>query len=294
MAKGRKVISTVAALTIAASLAPTVNAKNYYKDEDGNKIYEDHIVDNNGNVLYDGYYIDEDGNAIIVEKMPTIYDDYDYDYDYDYDNNYYNRYNDSNTHINIDISDPEVYNRYLKDHKKHCNDYQCKHNRADIINHGQNGYNNNYDNNYNYNDYNKNNNLENKYLYTVVKTQDGVTKYAYSPVANVADYGIYGWTLNSIYNENDLELNSVFYEEINTFNNDYRWDGRIVNMINNSHNMYVWVYYTNEGPKYCVSPVKFPSNSDFVYNSDYNINDVTEALKTNTAAAKDLYYTRTR
>ena len=39
MAKGRKVISTVAALTIAASLAPTVNAKNYYKDEDGNKIY---------------------------------------------------------------------------------------------------------------------------------------------------------------------------------------------------------------------------------------------------------------
>ena len=92
MAKGRKVISTVAALTIAASLAPTVNAKNYYKDEDGNKIYEDHIVDNNGNVLYDGYYIDDDGNAIIVEKMPTIYDDYDYDYDYDYDNNYYIRW----------------------------------------------------------------------------------------------------------------------------------------------------------------------------------------------------------
>ncbi len=103
-------------------------------------------------------------------------------------------------------------------------------------------------------------------------------------------------SLLDIFNEiaNDLELNSVFYEEINTFNNDYRWDGRIVNMINNSHNMYVWVYYTNEGPKYCVSPVKFPSNSDFVYNSDYNINDVTEALKTNTAAAKDLYYTRTR
>ena len=287
MSKKRKVVSAVAALSLAATMAPSVNAAKsnyhttkysssygqYYTDDYGNKVYDDFIIDQNGQKHYD-YQLDNKDNAIINYDCFNSYEDY-------------KRY--ENTHLNVEIADDDVFNRVVTAHRENCNDYRCRMGYEQfIVNHGQNQINNSVNNNWNQNQVPTTNNK----LYTVVKTQNGVTKYAYSPVENVANYGIYGWNLNSTYNENDLDLNSVFYEEINTFGNDFRWNYDVVNTINNTHNLYVWSYNMNGETKYCVSPNKYPQNNEFTYNSDFNINDVNVELKTSYKAMIEKAYIR--
>lgn len=300
MNKKKKLISALTALTLLTSSTTSALAASsryhnsqytastgvFYVDDNGFKVMDDYVIDPNNRKIYGGYSFDYRDNVILNNPIYENYNNYDNYYNEYRD--YYNNYNDYNNYnkehvVNVDISDPEVYARYMQAHRETCNDYYCRYN---------NQYPQNYNNANNYDYYNTNqNNYEDTQFYVLVKTENGITKYAYSPVADISEYGIYGWALNSIYNENDFDLNSVFFEEINTFGNDYRWNSDIVNKINNIHNLFIWRYETYEGTKYCVSKVRIPQNPDFVFNSEFNINDI-GVLKTSYAVMNQMAYNR--
>ena len=360
MSLKRKVISAVTAVSLsagAAAIAPSVyainsgnhtvrlddNGQTYYKDNNGNTVYDEYVLDKWGNIVYDcffdsgrnaliglhkennkyydqygnrissSYVYDRFGNKVGISTLFDNYDNYKYNnsnyqiynpnvvyntnpnYNYNYDPNYnYNcnpnsGYYNGNDYVNVDIDDPNILNRYLE-----MRDGQLYYGNTRVDNHGA-AYNNgmpqqHWDPNVpqmppygapingQYNPIQNPIVNENYYvtpLYTLVKTQWGKTVYAYSPVADVySAYGISGWRLNSIYNENDYALNSVFYEEVNSFGNDIRTNPYTVDRINNATNLYIWRYQSMEGTKYCVSTVKDPIYPGFVYNSTFNINDL--------------------
>ena len=303
----KKVVNKIAATALAVSMMPSAYAATsnyhstrkdntgeyYYVDSYGNKVYDSYIIDSQGRVLYDGYYFDERDNVIIDENQ--------YYYNYDAGKEQYLNY--LNYHLNIDIP-MEYLPNFLAAHTQNCDDYQCK---AGYEKYFKNEVYNQIPNttypstpsitNPNYTNENTDN-----IFYTMVKIQNGITKYAYSNTKTLAQYGLFGWEFNSVYNFNDYTLNSVFYEEIYTFGNDYRWNYDIVNKINNNTNLYIWRYQNEFGEtKYCVSTIQNPtlvnqqlvtkSFAKFYYNSNFNINDVAVELKTVSSAINDIGYT---
>lgn len=212
------------------------------------------------------------------------YDEYDPYYN-EYNPNYgeyYNNYNLDN-HINVDIQDPAILQRYLADHAKNCTDYDCAaRGHYDFY---QNYYPednsnyypdyNQYEDNYVPNDQYDNQNYEGV-LYTLVKyTADGNAVYAYSGTQDVSIYGFSGWQVNSVYNSNDYSLNSVFYEEKYRFGNNFDWNDQLVDLINQTSGLYIWRYYEGENAKYCISSRIFPESERYEFNSKFSvINDL--------------------
>ncbi len=212
------------------------------------------------------------------------YDEYDPYYNEYYNNNNYNLDN----HINVDIQDPAILQRYLADHAKNCTDYDCAaRGHYDYLQEYYPSYYPEYNPNYypeynpnyypNYNQYEDNYVSDDQYdnqnyegvLYTLVKyTADGNAVYAYSGTQDVAKYGFSGWQLNSLYNSNDYSLNSVFYEEKYRFGNNFDWNEQIVNLINQTSGLYIWRYYDGD-VHYCVSPNMLPNSDRYEFNSKY-------------------------
>ena len=335
------ILAGMGTMTVSARYAQTKNGYTYYSDL--NSTY----VDKYGNIIYNGqgylmtpskerlyeksnYYFDADGNAVIFNYPKSNvnnnynsftnsyggfttednYPNYYYNQNY-YDSNYYdsNYYYNPNEHINVDISDPQVYQRYLNAHKANCTDQNCivnNHNNYMSQFYTDNNPNytdsydyNNYPNNWNQqNDYNNYNNANGYYnnqniyqepvyevrkLYTLLKYDKyGNKVYAYAADTDVSKYGFSGWVLNSEYNANDYALNSVFYEEKHHFGNNYDWNAELVEFIKQTSGLYIWMYQNNLGEtKYCISPIKDPNTSAFVYNSPFDPkNDVISELKT--------------
>ena len=203
------------------------------------------------------------------------YDEYDPYYE-----GYYNDYNVDN-HINVDIQDPAILQRYLADHAKNCTDYDCT-----VRGHYDFYHNSNFNPNY-YPEYNPNyNQFEDNYvpdvqydnqnyegvLYTLVKyTADGNAVYAYSATQDVAKYGFSGWQVNSLYNSNDYSLNSVFYEEKYRFGNNFDWNDQLIDLINRTSGLYIWTYSVDGNARYCVSPNRIPQSERFAFNSTFSV-----------------------
>ena len=329
MKKGirKKVLSVATATSVLfgiATMNATANAYNSRFSTDG-PYYQD-----NGFTTEDYYnrYNNYPNNYYDYNNYNNYsnYNNYN-NYNNDYNNGYNNGYNyNQDEHINVDINDPVVLERYLQAHKANCTDYECQRDNhvkymTELVN-GQ--YNNNgnyyYDNNYNnnvnpnynypqeYPNYNPNqqynnwntptyipeNNYQNvtpaqqqpiyevQKLYTFVKYDAyGNKVYAYGANSDLNKYGFTGWILNSEYNANDYNLNSVFYEEKYHFGNNFDWNSSLVEFIKQTSGLYVWTYKNQWGEtKYCLSPIKMPNNNTFVYNSDFNpVNDLSE-LKT--------------
>ncbi len=309
----RKVISVVTALSMSGTMGATMasaansftNTQGYtyvegkatvYTDVYGNTVYngKGYILDSYGHRLSESssYYLDYDGNAIITNQQ---HQHYDYGYDnYDQYGNYNNNYN-PNAHVNVDILDPNVLQRYLQAHQANCQNPACIQNNHQNYLDNLYGYDNNYNYDYNnYPQYNDNNQFydygyENNQLYTLVKYKNnGEAIYAYSATDNVRQFGFEGWNVNSIYNENDYNLNSVFYEEAHTFGNNFYWNDNIMNRIMANSGLYVLKYQSYNGEKYCLSPIK--NVPGFEYNSNFNpYNDLSD-LKT----AESVQYSNTR
>lgn len=220
------------------------------------------------------------------------YDEYDpYYNEYDpYYGEYYNNYN-LDDHINVDIQDPAILQRYLADHAKNCTDYDCAaRGHYDYLQEYYPSYYPEYNPNYypeynpNYNQYEDNYISDDQYdnqnyegvLYTLVKyTADGSAVYAYSGTQDVAKYGFSGWQLNSLYNSNDYSLNSVFYEEKYRFGNNFDWNDQLIDLINRTSGLYIWKYAVDGNIRYCVSPNRFPESGRYEYNSKFSvINDL--------------------
>ncbi len=213
------------------------------------------------------------------------YDEYDPYYE-----GYYNDYNVDN-HINVDIQDPAILQRYLADHAKNCTDYDCTvRGHYDFYQNFYPNYFPDYNSNFNpnyYPEYNPNyNQFEDNYvpdvqydnqnyegvLYTLVKyTADGNAVYAYSATQDVAKYGFSGWQVNSLYNSNDYSLNSVFYEEKYRFGNNFDWNDQLIDLINRTSGLYIWTYSVDGNARYCVSPNRIPQSERFAFNSTFSV-----------------------
>ena len=317
----RKVISVVTALSMTGTMGATMasaantftNTQGYtyvegkatvYTDKYGNTIYngKGYIIDSYGHKINESngnnYFFDYDGNAVITNSQHQHYD-YGYNNYYDqYGNyNYNNSYN-PNAHVNVDILDPNVLQRYIQAHQANCQNPACiQNNHQDYFNDLY-GYNNNYNyNNYpqyndNYNNYNEypqynDYDYENGQLYTLVKYKNGKAVYAYSATDNVRQFGFEGWIVNSEYNANDYNLNSVFYEEAHTFGNNFYWNDDIMNKIMANSGLYVLKYQTYDGIKYCLSPIR--EVPGFEYNSKFNpYNDLSNLKTAEAVAARGL------
>lgn len=336
MKKKTKVASVLTAGVLAATMGAnalaassryhttyTKNGESYYTDSYGNEVHTDYVITNDG-VYVDRKYcrFDEKDNVIDVNYSydHNMYPNYPEGYYNDYPN--YNNYpagtwfpqtEDEYTrfleeeHLNIDINVIEDKRNFFAQHRKSCTNPTCNYGYDRFYSKTyapltpNNGYDNNYNDNY-YNNYQPNYQTKQIKFYTLVKQAYGQNVYAYSPVPSVEQYGIYGWTLNSEYNANDYGLNSVFYEEFNTFGNDFRFSN-IASAIVNANNLFVWRYSLPTGEvKYCLSNVQYPQSvysqdfdmSIFTYNSKFNMNDLNE-LKTVSAAMEELkYYGYTR
>ena len=137
-------------------------------------------------------------------------------------------------------------------------------------------YNNQNNNNQNYTE---NNQQEEGKLYTLVKYGwDGKPIYAYSGIKDVSIYGFTGWSYNSDYNFNDLDINSVFYEELNSFGNQFIYNPSLMEYIKQTSGLYIWRYLNDYGNiKYCVSATRVPNSLDFEFNSEFDpYNDISK------------------
>ena len=195
--------------------------------------------------------------------------------------------------MNIDIA-PENLDAFLQSHTRNCTDQRCRTGYALYQNYFKDLSNSNEVNNNIISPSDQILQQSSDILYTLVK--DGV--YAYSKVPDVSIYGLYGWTCNSIYNENDYNLNPVFFEEINTFGNHIEYNYDIISKINNNTDMYVWTYNIDGIDYWCVSPSKNPydinnaianyTNVRFNLVGEYGVIDLSVPLKTSAQVLNSL------
>lgn len=318
----RKVVSVVTALGLLASSMPAALAatskyhtssrdsygNQYYTDKYKNKVYDGYIVDQYGNTFYRNRYgvsFDDRDNAIIDVNAYYMYENGNVNSNWNngFQNNENQGLNDYldylSSHLNID-ADPANLNRIMEAHTQTCVDMRCITGYALYKNYFQTVSNtaSNQQNNGNEQFIPQNPTETADTLYTLVKTVGNKTVYAYAKDQDVTKYGIYGWTCNSVYNANDYSLNSVFYEEINSFGNAISSNPYITSAINANTDLYVWNYVINGQNHWCVSPVQDPAeinkqiapytNVRFSFVSEYNMNDVNVDLKTSSTVLDSL------